>query len=91
MLKSGGDLKWALNTNTILDLTVNTDFAQADVDQQVNNVSQFSVFFPEKRQFFLENASLFGISVQQVTGSFRRLHAHPAFQQPQSIGLDSLW
>jgi hypothetical protein len=88
-VKVGGDLKWAVNTNTILDLTVNTDFAQADVDQQVNNVSQFSVFFPEKRQFFLENASLFGISVQQspdLAGGSMRLQPFNS----RSIGLDSL-
>lgn len=59
-LKVGGDVKWAINSNTIADLTINTDFAQADADVQVNNVSRFSVLFPEKRQFFLENASLFG-------------------------------
>jgi hypothetical protein len=56
--KMGGEIKWAVNSNTIADLTVNTDFAQADADVQVNNVSRFSVLFPEKRQFFLENASL---------------------------------
>jgi hypothetical protein len=58
--KVGGEVKWAINSNTIADLTVNTDFAQADADVQVNNVSRFSVLFPEKRQFFLENGSLFG-------------------------------
>jgi hypothetical protein len=87
-VKVGGDLKWAVNTNTILDLTINTDFAQADVDQQVNNVSQFSVFFPEKRQFFLENASLFGISVQQspdLSGGSMRIQPFNS----RSIGLDS--
>jgi hypothetical protein len=44
-----------------LDLTVNTDFAQTDVDRQVLNLSRFSVFFPERRPFFLENASLFAV------------------------------
>jgi hypothetical protein len=57
--KVGGDLKWAVNANTVLDATVNTDFAQADVDRQVVNLTRFSVFFPERRQFFLENAALF--------------------------------
>ncbi len=57
--KLGGDLKWALAPNTVLDLTLNTDFAQTDVDRQVQNLTRFSVFFPERRQFFLENASLF--------------------------------
>ncbi|MDD4109148.1 MAG: DUF5916 domain-containing protein [Prolixibacteraceae bacterium] len=62
-LKFGGELKWVINPNNILDLTVNTDFAQADVDRKVNNTSRFNVFYPERRQFFLENASLFGINV----------------------------
>jgi hypothetical protein len=87
-IKVGGDLKWAINPNTILDLTVNTDFAQADVDQQVNNTTQFSVFFPEKRQFFLENASLFGVSVQQtpdLAGGSMRIQPFNS----RTIGLDS--
>jgi hypothetical protein len=87
-VKAGADLKWAINPNTILDLTYNTDFAQADVDQQVNNVTRFSVFFPEKRQFFLENASLFGISVQQAgdaSGGQMRLQPFNS----RTIGLDS--
>ncbi|MEE9362712.1 MAG: DUF5916 domain-containing protein [Cellulophaga sp.] len=72
-IKFGGELKWAINSNNVLDLTINTDFAQADVDRQVNNTSRFSVFFPERRQFFLENASLFGIKVAggSVGGSMR--------------------
>ncbi len=42
--KLGGDIKWAISTNDILDLTFNTDFAQADADRQVNNITRFSVF-----------------------------------------------
>jgi len=45
----------------VADLTVNTDFAQADVDKQVVNLTRSSVFFPEKRQFFKENANLFAM------------------------------
>ncbi len=59
----GGELKWAISQSTVLDLTVNTDFAQADVDRQVVNLDRFSVFFPERRQFFLENANVFNPSV----------------------------
>ena len=83
----GGDLKWAINPNTILDITANTDFAQADVDQQVNNVTRFSVFFPERRQFFLENASLFGVGVgpaEDISGGTMRIS--PFFSR--RIGLD---
>ena len=68
-LKLGGDAKWALNPNTVLDLTLNTDFAQADVDRQVNNLTRFSVLFPERRAFFLENASLFGAGLPGNTNS----------------------
>lgn len=55
----GGEVKWALTSNAVLDLTVNTDFAEADVDQEVLDLTRFSVFFPEQRSFFLENAGLF--------------------------------
>ncbi len=55
----GGDLKWAVSPNTVADFTVNTDFAEADVDRQVVNLTRFSTFFPERRQFFLESASVF--------------------------------
>ena len=86
--KFGGDLKWAINPNTVLDLTANTDFAQADVDLQVNNTTRFSVFFPEKRQFFLENASLFSPFIQQAAdGSGGFMHIQPFFSR--TIGLDT--
>ena len=61
--KLGGDIKWGINTNSVLDLTFNTDFAQAEVDAQVVNLNRFSVFFPERRQFFLENSDLFNPSI----------------------------
>jgi Domain of unknown function (DUF5916)/Carbohydrate family 9 binding domain-like len=57
----GGDLKWAMTPNSVLDATVNTDFAQAEADIQQVNLGRFSLFFPEKRQFFLENGSLLTI------------------------------
>ena len=86
--KIGGDLKWAINPNAVLDLTANTDFAQADADLQVNNVSRFSVFFPEKRQFFLENASLFGVNISQAPDySGGSMHIQPFFSR--TIGLDT--
>lgn len=87
--KFGGDIKWAINTNDVLDITANTDFAQADVDLQVNNITRFSVFFPEKRQFFLENASLFSPAIQQSgDGSGGFMHIQPFFSR--TIGLDTL-
>lgn len=59
-LDLGGDAKIALGPALNLDLTVNPDFSQVDVDQQVTNLDRFEIFFPERRQFFLENADLFG-------------------------------
>ena len=56
----GGDAKIALTSGLNLDLTVNPDFSQVEVDQQVTNLNRFEIFFPERRQFFLENADLFG-------------------------------
>ncbi|HEY4324639.1 MAG TPA: DUF5916 domain-containing protein [Mucilaginibacter sp.] len=86
--KYGGDLKWAINPNAILDLTANTDFAQADVDQEINNTSRYNVFFPEKRQFFLENASLFGVQVtQNADGAGGSMRFQPF--NSRTIGLDA--
>jgi hypothetical protein len=87
-VKVGGDVKWAVNPNDVLDLTANTDFAQADADLQVNNVTRFSVFFPERRQFFLENASLFSPAIQlSGDGAGGFMHLQPFFSR--TIGLDS--
>ena len=66
----GGDVKWALTPNTVLDATFNTDFAEADVDRQVINLTRFSVFFPEQRPFFLENASLFSAGLEREVRPF---------------------
>ena len=84
--KMGGELKWAINASTILDLTANTDFAQADADVQVNNLSRFSVLFPERRQFFLENASLFGSGLLPDDETGSRMAILPFFSR--QIGLD---
>ncbi len=69
-LKAGGEVKWAITPNTIADLTVNTDFAQADVDRQVVNLTRSSIFFPERRQFFLENATLFSAGENGIIQPF---------------------
>ncbi len=58
--RQGIDAKMAFSTSFNLDLTVHPDFSQVEVDQQVTNLSRFELFFPEKRQFFLENGDLFG-------------------------------
>lgn len=56
---AGLDLKAELRPGLVLDLTVNTDFAQVEVDDQQVNLTRFSLFFPERRDFFLENAGIF--------------------------------
>ncbi len=68
--KIGGEVKWAITPSTVVDLTINTDFAQADVDRQVVNLTRSSIFFPERRQFFLENASLFSTGENGVVQPF---------------------
>jgi len=55
----GLDAKVALGSSLNLDLTVNPDFSQVEVDRQVTNLDRFELFFPERRQFFLENGDLF--------------------------------
>jgi len=55
----GMDVKYGLAKNLTLDLTVNTDFAQVEADDQEVNLTRFSLFFPEKRQFFMERANVF--------------------------------
>jgi hypothetical protein len=57
----GIDLKYGITSGLTLDLTVNTDFSQVEVDQQQVNLSRFGLFFPEKREFFLENLGVFDV------------------------------
>jgi hypothetical protein len=71
--KIGGDIKWAVNSHSVLDFTFNTDFAQADVDRAVNNTTRFNIFFPERRQFFLENSGIYaGAGVEGINPFFSR-------------------
>ena len=55
----GGDVKYAITPNLTADVTINTDFAQVEVDEQQVNLTRFSLFFPEKREFFLEGRGIF--------------------------------
>ncbi len=57
----GADVKYSVTPSLTLDVTVNTDFAQVEVDEQQINLDRFTLFFPEKRPFFLENAGLFSV------------------------------
>lgn len=72
-IKAGGEIKWAMNPRTVMDITFNTDFAQADVDRAVNNLTRFNVFFPERRQFFLENSGVYaGADITNIKPFFSR-------------------
>lgn len=55
----GGDVKYGITANVTADLTVNTDFAQVEIDEQQVNLTRFNLFFPEKRDFFLEGRGIF--------------------------------
>jgi hypothetical protein len=56
---AGLDLKYGVTPSLTLDVTVRPDFAQAEADEQQVNLTQFSLFYPEKREFFLENSGMF--------------------------------
>lgn len=70
---AGVDAKIAVTSSLNLDLTVNPDFSQVDVDRQVTNLDRFELFFPERRQFFLENGDLFtNFGYQSIRPFFSR-------------------
>ncbi len=69
-ITGGLDAKVALTSGLNLDMTINPDFSQVDVDQQVTNLTRFSIFFPERRQFFLENADIFNSYGQFANSPF---------------------
>ncbi|HUF67346.1 MAG TPA: DUF5916 domain-containing protein [Longimicrobiales bacterium] len=78
MGEAGADVRYAVRPNLTVDLTVNTDFAQIEVDDQQVNLTRFGLFLPEKRQFFLERAGIFAFA---TGGSDRLFHS-------RRIGLD---
>jgi len=89
-LDVGLDLKWGLTPQLTLDVTALTDFSQVEVDEQQVNLSRFSLFFPEKRDFFLENEGIFAFQDARVRnyrlgagpGDFKLFHS-------RRIGLSS--
>ena len=66
----GGEIKYGVTPSLTLDLTVNTDFAQVEVDEVRTNLTRFPLFFPEKRPFFLENAGIFSAGTPQAVDLF---------------------
>ena len=68
--ETGIDLKYSPTSNLALDLTANTDFAQVEADDQQVNLTRFSLFFPEKRQFFQERAAVFDFNMGGLSRVF---------------------
>jgi hypothetical protein len=66
----GLDVKYAVTQGLAADFTLNTDFAQVEADEQQVNLTRFNLFFPEKREFFLENQGTFGFGGVQLGGNF---------------------
>ena len=66
----GADFKYGISSNQTLDLSVNTDFAQVEADNVQINLTRFSLFFPEKREFFLERSGLFEHGSPRFTQTF---------------------
>jgi len=60
-LDAGLDIKYGLTSNLTADVTINTDFSQVEADDEQINLTRFSLYFPEKREFFLENAAAFSV------------------------------
>lgn len=65
---SGFDVKYGVTSGLTWDFTVNTDFSQVEADEQQINLTRFSLFFPEKRDFFLENSGIFQFGVGSAGG-----------------------
>ena len=84
----GVDLKYSVTPSMTLDLTYNTDFAQVEVDDEQVNLDRFTLFFPEKRPFFLENAGLFSVGQSGAVDIFfsRRIGLGAAGDQVPIIG-----
>ena len=82
----GLDLKYSLTSSLTLDGTINTDFAQVEVDDEQVNLTRFDLFFPEKRSFFLENSGFFEFgSAREVEVFFSRRIGIDKNQEPVPI------
>ena len=84
----GLDVKYGVTENLVADLTVNTDFAQVEADEQQVNLTRFSLFFPEKREFFLENQGLFAFGGESSGGQFAGASNTPILFYSRQIGLN---
>jgi hypothetical protein len=87
-VEAGGDLKLAVTSNLTLDLTVNTDFAEAEVDDQRINLTRFPLLYPERRPFFVERAGTFEMRTGEADLLFnsRRVGLTPTGETVRLLG-----
>ena len=85
--QGGLDIKYGVTPGLTLDLTANTDFSQVEVDTQQVNLTRFPLFFPEKREFFLENGGIFQLGETYTSGVSRSEEVLPFFSR--RIGLSA--
>ena len=83
-VQGGLDVKYGLTTGLVWDFTVNTDFAQVEADEQQVNLTRFNLFFPEKRDFFLENQGIFLFGNDSGAGGGSNAFSGRANQQPDA-------
>src|SRR5688572_24294442 len=86
--RAGGDLKYGITQNITADLTINTDFSQVEVDEQQVNLTRFNLFFPEKRDFFLEGLGTFAFAGRASAGLGAGFGDTPYLFFSRRIGLD---
>ena len=84
----GLDVKYGITENLTADFTYNTDFAQVEVDEQQVNLTRFNLFFPEKREFFLEGSGIFDFAIGGIGGGGRGGNT-PTLFFSRRIGLES--
>jgi hypothetical protein len=86
-LEAGLDVKYGISKTLIMDVTVNTDFAQVESDDQQINLTRYSLYFPEKRMFFLERASVFDFSLGGNSNLFysRRIGLSDDDEEPEPV------
>ena len=83
----GLDVKYGVTQNLTVDFTFNADFAQVEADEQQVNLTRFSLFFQEKREFFLENQGTFGFGGVATSGRQAGASAAPVLFYSRRIGL----
>ncbi len=85
---AGIDIKYGVTQGLTADFTYNPDFAQVEADEQQVNLTRFSLFFPEKREFFLENQGTFGFGGAATSGRQAGASDTPILFYSRRIGLN---